>query len=615
MIVGTIKLHRPGPGWQACLEASTEAPEITRLGWDTECTGRHVINLLNAPAEITIASRGKEIHPVTGFKAVSPVKITCTIPVPGSNRLSWNIAMLPGEVQMHFACDKDVAGDVTGIELYVPFNPRVAVVSIITNTWDDEGRFGTPFVASAPDIGQLQVTSRAGTRVSCDIDGNRRWGSLDLLATIPVPLPGEPVVLDITPTLLARPECFTDEPAWRAARRGWYNMLQFSCGASGGSPRVKGVWANNTLSDPVSSLLYMLGDATLMVPELCPGISMAPLLRRAIEYWIDHKTDGDGLVAYTAGGRDQNVMDGNPAVIIAAWCYVEASNDADWLACRVAQLERIALYMEQRDVDGDGIIESKQSGLWGSQPTRDPDCAWDCYVSGHKNAYVNVLAYRAWNCMAALERRLDRNDAASHYQQLARMLKASFVRAFFNPDTGWLGFWRDRDDRLHDIHNDSPTSMATSYGLIGADEGSKMLRSFWTALERTGFNRFDIGVPLNLVPVPRAEMSVYFEFQQFLNGGCCVSNASWLVDGLHRAGMVDQANTILHAMLARQERGVFSNGGGFQNGFIDKMGHGAEVFDWEGRPAGYEGHLVYCWAFLQSMLLAVPGIKARVHPF
>jgi hypothetical protein len=32
------------------------------------------------------------------------------------------------------------------------------------------------------------------------------------------------------------------------------------------------------------------------------------------------------------------------------------------------------------------------------------------------------------------------------------------------------------------------------------------------------------------------------------------------------------------------------------------MGKGAEVYDWNGGTAGYEGHLVYCWNFLHSML-------------
>jgi hypothetical protein len=81
------------------------------------------------------------------------------------------------------------------------------------------------------------------------------------------------------------------------------------------------------------------------------------------------------------------------------------------------------------------------------------------------------------------------------------------------------------------------------------------------------------------------------------------------------AGMKRQADMILEAMLKRQNDGVFSNGGGFQNGFVDHMGAGAEVFDWKGNPAGYEGHLVYCWAFLHSMLIREPAFRERVYGF
>src|SRR5262249_37742388 len=51
-----------------------------------------------------------------------------------------------------------------------------------------------------------------------------------------------------------------------------------------------GVWANNALSDPVSSVLYMLGDATTLVPDLAPGVSVASILRRSVDYWIDFKS-------------------------------------------------------------------------------------------------------------------------------------------------------------------------------------------------------------------------------------------------------------------------------------------------------------------------------------
>jgi hypothetical protein len=57
---------------------------------------------------------------------------------------------------------------------------------------------------------------------------------------------------------------------------------------------------------------------------------------------------------------------------------------------------------------------------------------------------------------------------------------------------------------------------------------------------------------------------------------------------------------------------VFPNGGAFQNGIIDRAGAGAEFFDWEGNTTGYEGHLVYSWAWMQA-LFARDGIyQAKV---
>jgi len=58
--------------------------------------------------------------------------------------------------------------------------------------------------------------------------------------------------------------------------------------------------------------------------------------------------------------------------------------------------------------------------------------------------------------------------------------------------------------------------------------------------------------------------------------------------------------------------GVFPNGGGFQNGAIDRFLLGAEDMDWEGNACGYEGHLGYSFTFLQAALLREPAIRARL---
>ena len=74
--------------------------------------------------------------------------------------------------------------------------------------------------------------------------------------------------------------------------------------------------------------------------------------------------------------------------------------------------------------------------------------------------------------------------------------------------------------------------------------------------------------------------------------------------------MTAEADRILDAMLRRQRDGVFPNGGGFQNGIIDRYPDGAEFFTWDGKTAGYEGHLVYSWTWLHALFVR-RGVRSQ----
>lgn len=629
----TVTLSSSSPSLQLNIRASTDSAQLTLLGWDTEKTGRDTIDLLKSPVVLNLSKNGKILVPGVKSRMIDAQTIQYTYTLPANKKLTWEVAARKGKLGMNLSGSDDLSADIDKIELVFPFNPRKAVTSIISSSWTEQAHFKLPVIVSAPDIGQLLLTSDfQGQGITGYTEGSRRHGWIRVKINLPVPLSKSATHLQFVPVVLPIPNGFKDTKQWSEARRGWFNQIHQSCGASGGGTHVVGVWANNALSDPVSSLLYMLGDATVLVPELAPGVPMAPILRRSVEYFIDHKSTDYGLVGYTAGGtpaviddrgdpdpKDKNyspgkhqmVMDGNPSVIIGAWSYVKVTSDTAWLRKRIGDLEFIARFLENRDVDGDGLIESKQSGNRGSRPPRNPDSAWDCYTSGHKNAYINILVYRAFGNLADLERKLGKKQEAEKYSSLAAKLKSGFVKTFYNAETGWLGWWRSQDGELHDIYSDVPTSLAITTGLVTKEEGRKMLQRYWKALTGTGFNRFDLGVPVCLRPIPQQEMEHYTEFQQFLNGGCCVSNTAYLLDGLYSVGMEKEADRILNAMLKRQKEGVYPNGGGFQNGFVDQMGGGAEVFDWKGNPAGYEGHLVYCWNFLHSMLLKEPSIRNK----
>ena len=446
-------------------------------------------------------------------------------------------------------------------------------------------------------------------------EGSRLRQTTTLTFVLPAPKASEPLTLRLRPVVLPLPAGVKDSARWTAARRGWFNLLQFSAarpaeGSHGEHPA--GLWANNVISDPVCNTTYFFGVHALLVPELASGLRTADLMRPTLDYWLDHPADeATGRLRYVIS-YPSLMADANPSALFAAWCYIEAGGDVAWLRRRIERLEWVARYMEQRDVDGDGLIESEQSGNRGTGAFGDT--AWDTYSSGHQNAYVNALAYRAWLGLAALEKKLGRSQQAAKYTARAAKLRGAFVAAFLNPETGWLGWWRSVDGELHDIASPVPTSLAVECGVLSPDEARPMLEKLAAALAATGFKRFDLGIPSLFRPI---DPQLYYQnsphaWQSYLNGGCCVSNTSYWLNALYLCGMTAEADRILDAMLRRQREGAFPNGGGFQNGIIDRYPDGAEFFTWDGKTAGYEGHLVYSWTWLHALFAREGLYEAKV---
>ena len=265
--------------------------------------------------------------------------------------------------------------------------------------------------------------------------------------------------------------------------------------------------ANNVLSDPVGNLLHMSADQALLTPQFSKDIRLADLLRHTLDWWLDKRTRPTGeVVAYTGA---VNMLDAEASPLIAAWDYVEAANNRAWLAKRIETLELLADFLVGRDVDGDGLVESSQTGNYGTlkSPMR-ADSAYNTINSGWKNAYCNAIIYRAFRCMADLEKQLGRGQRQAEYAQRAVRLKAAYVKTFENPKTGWLAWWRSKDGELHDLSSPMITSLAICSGLVEPDQGGEMLKRLWTKIEAVGFHRFDLGVPITLTPVRRGDYTI-----------------------------------------------------------------------------------------------------------
>ena len=601
-----------------CLEAMVDQPVVSHLGWDTEKGDRAKNNLLRSPLVVEVML-GEATRSLSGLEvecqSLGRDHITYHARLTDGAGLVYEVRANLDGLALRFVTDGPGHCPVTGLRLVVPLDPTMAATTVLSAEHDESGVFALPAIVSAPDQGQMLLACPSAPGVRGHLVGDRPGQWVDI--EIDLPAPGrDGIALELSPVALPMPDGISDAKRWRQARRGWYNMLQVNA-----QPEGAGVWANNVISNPVSSTAFWLADHILLQPDAAPGVPLAPLLRRTVEYWLGERTNDEGLVRYVEWEpMGPYVIDSNPSVLIGAWAYVEVSQDDAWLREHIDRLEFVASYLEGRDIDGDGLIESVCSGNRGTHTFGDT--GWDTYSSGHKNTYVNALCYRAFCGLAELERRLDRHEQGLDYDRRASAIKGAFRSTFYNPETGWLGWWRSEDGFLHDVYSDVPTSMAIVYELIDPDDGRVMLDAYWAELQSTGFDRYDLGIPLNARPVHRddqygdhggSKADGSDTFGKYLNGGCCVSNTSWFLVANYIVGRRERADRILDAMLDRQHRGVFANGGGFQNGVINRMPDGAEFFDWDGTTCGYEGHLVYSWMFLQSVLLRHPQYRERLY--
>jgi hypothetical protein len=420
---------------------------------------------------------------------------------------------------------------------------------------------------------------------------------------------------------LSSPGGLKDRALWKAARRGWFNAWQPSA-KWGEQDRPfsapAGILANNVISDPASCSVWFYADQALWTPEIAPGISVAGLVRSTVDWWLVHRTRPTGeVVCYWDYG---NFLDANAGPVIAAWDYVEATGDRDWLARRIERLEFISDFLARRDVDNDGLVEATQSGNRGTllQPARS--CAWwDALNCGHKDGYTNAIIYRAWRCLADLEAKVGRTDQQQNYTRLAERLKAAYAKTLYNPKTGWLAWWKSEDGELHDYATPIVNGLAIEYGLVEPAEGRQILARLWEKIRGVGFTRFDLGVPPMLIPVHRSDYLLpdaigcpkredgTDTFGQYMNGGITAGQDLHFLAAHYVVGEPEKAEMVLHAMLGRQARGEF------QNGVRDKDGEGIDWTTWDGKPCGYEGYLADSFRFLQAVLLREPSFRARYY--
>ncbi len=608
------------------LQPDAERARVPFLSWDTEGGDRIKTNLLRSDSALSVrvqvAGEWKSCGEIASARfQPSPKEGRYTIPVTPGTELEWDIQTTSNTLTLRVSGRGDEVKRIEAVEIVFPFDPQVTPTTVLPTEWDADGSLSLPAVLSAPDFGQMLLIAEPNTEVRAKLLGSRAQKTVDLAIRFSGDLSQRPYELRLSPVWLPAPEGMRDTSLWREARRGWFGALQPS--AQWGDPGNRfsapaGVLANNVVSDPASCSLWFYADQAFWTPEISPGISVMTLVRRSIDWWLDERMQPTGeMICYW---DHLNFLDANAGPLIAAWDYVEATGDLAWLKQRIDKLEAIAEFLAGRDVDGDGMVEATQSGNRGTLKQPHRSCAWwDALNCGHKDSYTNALIYRAWRCLADLENQLGRSAQVAHYQRLADRLKAAYKLNLYNPETGWLGWWRSADGELHDYASPIVNGLAIEYGLIEPELGREILARLREKMRVAGFTRYELGVPPMLIPVRRSDYLLPHAiglpsredgtdtFGQYMNGGITAGQVLHFIAAHYAVGEREQGDFFLREMLKRQAEG------GFQNGVQDSGGKGIDWTTWDGKPCGYEGYLADSFRFLQALLLREPALRERFY--
>jgi hypothetical protein len=353
-------------------------------------------------------------------------------------------------------------------------------------------------------------------------------------------------------------------------------------------------YSNNGGSMHCAGSLNPIGDIVRAVPHGRDGVDPTTALTWSIERWLS------GAPGYGSGNSSRGDFTIADEYLMLASDGLHGLGrllgvvEPRWLTDHEASVNAMLEAMRGRDVDGDGLVESRlrlgQSGehQWGS--------SWADVVSfGWKDAWSNAVLHRALRTIAAGFARLDRAARAAELEEWASRLRASYVPTFFNETTGWIAGWRSTDGSLHDHGYPLVNGDAIAGGLVEDDLARSIMERLWSAFDEVGYRDFANGIPINLYPISEEDLGgVVFGLPigGYLQGGATHHRTGGFVEALYRVGMSTEADLVLEA-LASSVADDTSFGG---------LGSGLDWRLWDGTPSGYEGLLAEGFGFLSVAL-------------
>lgn len=474
--------------------------------------------------------------------------------------------------------------------------------STVLGLFREDGNLSLPVLIHFPGQGSVRLTTNVAKEVELGYYAGPRSTfanipeSVGLLATLKLPPATEThehiiYTLEITAIYPELPGIANDS-RFEAFRRNWLDTLQLN-------PNRR-VLSNNTTSDTCAFCYYEYADIAALSPPLVDGLSALDIVRQTLDVIL---AGGQAYGLPAPGNFPAASSDTLPSLLIATANCVRFGGSEAWLKINYAGIKDWAENMLATDTDGDGLfkyIVSGNSGIWpGGLPIRvRPSNWWDDIGFGHEDAYGNALAYRALRGMAAMAGRIGETEDANRYTTAANRLRDAYYKTFYDPETGVLSGWRSADGKIHDYYFLWVNGIAIHYGLVPKDKANAIMDKLMKKIKEVGYDRFNMGLPGNLIPVPLRDY-VHKEgngsrgggalpdnsdgFQNYQNGGATACFAFFTLAALYDLGRKKEADRILFAMLKEYDRCGFEG--------RDKSGRSNDFRRWDGAPTGYEGFL------------------------
>ncbi len=514
----------------------------------------------------------------------------------GAKEAAWTVLCEPKRIKLQSRFDPNAPG----LPFKLAFDQKKSFATLLGLMKPGERLTQLPAVLHLPDKGSFRVKCNEKD-IKLPYDATRdNVPEPYITIDFPAADANHPFVEYTLETAAIYPRLpgIDKNPLYDGFRRNYLNILQVN-------PRRQ-ILANNSASDNCTFTVYEYAEIAKHAPPLVGNLTCNDLIRMSLDRYLSGY-QGYGQPHYDNFSTGPwTFLDVYPSLLISACDYAESSKDYKWAKDNFEKIDDWGKTMFSMDKDNSGLIEYPGTGNSGDRPrmTLRPSNWWDTIAFGHQDAYANALAYHAATMFAQLATHLGKNTEADYYTERAAKLKRAYLPTFLDPATGVLGGWRSKDGRLHNYWFTFVNGIAIAYGLVDAKEGNEIMDRMLAKFKEVGYDRFDLGLPGNLVPVHKSDYVKHSDtyqdwnrtvgepekedgtdaFQLYENGGATACYAYFTVKALYDLGRVEDARRIYYPMLK-----AFADGGfaGF-----DKDGHSYDWKDWKGGAHGYEGLLV-----------------------